>query len=51
MNSENYWVVSLTAIFYKILEEIIKHITRQLLEVVITRNHAKSTSFFSNNVF
>lgn len=47
MNSENYWVVSLTAISYKIQEGIIKQVTCQLLEMVITRNHdAKLTLFF-----
>lgn len=47
MNSENYQVVSLTATAYKILEGIIKQITCQCLEidVVITRKHAKLTSF------
>lgn len=49
MNSENYWVVSLTAISYKILEGIIKWIACQLLEMVITRNHAKLTLFFFLN--
>lgn len=53
MNSENYWMVSLTAISYKILEGIIKQVTCQLLEMVITRNHdAKLTyHFLKNTVF
>lgn len=47
MNPENYWVVSLTVISYKILGGIIKQVTCQLLEIgiAITRNHAKLTSF------
>lgn len=54
MNPENYWVVSLTVISYKILGGIIKQVTCQLLEIgiAITRNHAKLTSFvFSYNAF
>lgn len=48
VNSENYWIVSLTAISYKILEGIIKQVTCQLLEIelVISRNHDKLSSFF-----
>lgn len=47
MNPENYWVVSLAVISYKILGGIIKQVTCQLLEIgiAITRNHAKLTSF------
>lgn len=46
-------MVSLTAISYKILEGIIKQVTCQLLEMVITRNHdAKLTyHFLKNTVF
>ena len=47
INSENHWVMNLTAISYNILEGIIKQVTCQILEieVVITRNYAKLTSF------